>query len=336
MPSTELHVDLSTGDAESSRNLSFTDQVFANKQVSVRLDDMNYLLWKHQVILMIRGHDLKDFLDENFPVPEKFVTYASGQRIVNSKFKKFKKQDSSLASWLLSTISPTILPQLVGAETSATIWSSVNKLYSKLSATKVMHLHCRLRALKKNTISIREYTTQIKEICDLLATITVSRVPYTWDEVVSILVDAEARLSDPMRHPVGINVTQYSPDNVQCSCDVLACDNNEQAGNEQRSEESVFPDSVELDVESSREHGGSVEVENGQAEVSAHTGTSLELGCHDVTRYGQSGGEQASVEHASMHDVQVQNKNCFSFTDLVRRSILDTTSNEFYFSNIKF
>ncbi|KAL4361130.1 hypothetical protein GQ457_04G028400 [Hibiscus cannabinus] len=43
------------------------------------------------------------------------------------------------------------------------------QLYSKLSATHVMHLYCRLRAMKKRSMSIGEYTTQIKEVCDLLA-----------------------------------------------------------------------------------------------------------------------------------------------------------------------
>ncbi|KAL4363912.1 hypothetical protein GQ457_04G027410 [Hibiscus cannabinus] len=140
------------------------------------------------------------------------------------------KQDSSLASRLLSTISPNVLPQLVGDETSATIWNAVVNLYSKLSATKVMHLHCCLRAMRKNSLSIQEYTTQIKEICDLLATSDIkvseieqittvlnSRVPDTWDEVVSVLIDAEARLVDPMRLPIGINATQYAQEGGQDS-----------------------------------------------------------------------------------------------------------------------
>ncbi|KAL4272896.1 hypothetical protein GQ457_13G028570 [Hibiscus cannabinus] len=215
-----------------------SDAQFANKQVNIRLDDFNYLLWKQQVILMIRGHDLEHYLDPDTPVPSKVVTDATGQISLNPAYRRFKKEDSSLASWLLSTISASILPQLVGAETSAAIWTTVQKLYSNFSTTKIMNLHCRLRALKKGTLSIREYTTQVKEICDLLATsgspvaeveqiatilngltaeyepfvaaMTVSRESYTLESVTSALHDAESRILDSVRVPIGINMTQFN------------------------------------------------------------------------------------------------------------------------------
>ncbi|KAL4290430.1 hypothetical protein GQ457_14G020810 [Hibiscus cannabinus] len=214
------------------------ESAFANKQISIRLDDTNFLLWKQQVVLMIRGHDLEYLLDESTPIPPKVITGSNGQIALNPDYRRFKKLDSSLASWLLSTISPNIFPQLVGAETTASIWNTVLKQFSQLSTTKVMNLHCRLRALKKGALSIRDYTTQIKEICDLLATsgspvseveqiatvlnglpiefepfiaaITVSREPYTLGTITSVLMDAESRLSDPMRALVGINLTQFN------------------------------------------------------------------------------------------------------------------------------
>ncbi|KAL4362849.1 hypothetical protein GQ457_04G009830 [Hibiscus cannabinus] len=192
-----------------------SEQTFSNKRVNVRLDDTNYLLWKQQVVLMIRGQGLEQFLDEAAPIPAKLVSTPDGERSVNPAYLRNVKQDCSLASWLLSTISPSILPQLVGAETSATIWSAI----SKLSTTKVMHLHCRLRSLKKGNSTMREFMSQIKEICDLLAmcgnpvseiehiatilnglpleydpfvaVITTSRDPYNLDAVKSVLIDAE-------------------------------------------------------------------------------------------------------------------------------------------------
>ncbi|KAL4333776.1 hypothetical protein GQ457_07G016460 [Hibiscus cannabinus] len=217
-----------------------SDQPFANKHVNIRLDDFNFLLWKQHVMLMIRGHDLEQYLDESTVVPPKVLTNSDGQLVLNPAYRRFKKEDYNLSSWLLSTISPNILPQLVSADSTAAIWNTILKLYSKLSTTKIMNLHCRLRALKKGSLTIREYTTQVKEICDLLATsgspvsyieqiatvlnglpvefkpfvaaITVSREPYTFESVTSVLMDAESRILDPMRMPMGINVTRYSAD----------------------------------------------------------------------------------------------------------------------------
>ncbi|KAL4375918.1 hypothetical protein GQ457_02G036070 [Hibiscus cannabinus] len=199
-----------------------TDQVFANKHMNVRLDDTNFLLWKQQVTLMTRGHELEHFLEKSTSVPSKTAIDSEGKTIVNPKYSKFRKLDTSLASWLLSTISPNILSHW---------WELIHQLkYGK-------------RSLKKDSLSIREYTTQIKEICDLLATsgspvseveriamvlnglpveyessvaaITVSRTPHTFDVVVSMMMDAESRLSDPMRLLVGMNITRYDQEGSQ-------------------------------------------------------------------------------------------------------------------------
>ncbi|KAK8514637.1 hypothetical protein V6N12_057535 [Hibiscus sabdariffa] len=56
---------------------------------------------------------------------------------------------------------------------------------------------------------------------------------------------------------------EVSHQQVECSHAVSACDNNEQASDGQRSEESVFPVPAEPYVESPRKYGGFVEVENG-------------------------------------------------------------------------
>ncbi|KAL4340620.1 hypothetical protein GQ457_08G035800 [Hibiscus cannabinus] len=228
-------------EASSSDLLSGDDggsSIFANKTISVRLDDDNFLLWKQQVLLLVRGHGLEHFLDESTAVPSKTVVNSGSEIALNPAYVRFQKQDSSLASWLLSTISPNVLPQLVGVETSATIWKVVLKLYAQLSTTKIMHLHCRLRSLKKGNLSMRNFVSQVKEVCDLLATcgskisdieqvatvlnglpaeydpfvvvITGSKETFTFDSAVSVLVDAETRLMDPFRLPVGINLAQHS------------------------------------------------------------------------------------------------------------------------------
>ncbi|KAL4279258.1 hypothetical protein GQ457_03G028650 [Hibiscus cannabinus] len=217
-------------------------QIFSNKRVNVCLTDSNFLLWKQQLVLTIRGLGLEGYLDGTIPTPVKMVRNRSGEQIINPAYVQHLKQDSSLASWLLSTISANILPQLVGSETTNSVWSVVTKLYSNLSTTKIMNLHCRLRSMKKGTQSMREYTTVIKELCDLLsscgsyiseiehvatilnglpihyepsvATITAIKDSYSVENVVSILIDAESRLEDTSRFPVGINMTRFNSNNM--------------------------------------------------------------------------------------------------------------------------
>ncbi|KAL4335089.1 hypothetical protein GQ457_07G028430 [Hibiscus cannabinus] len=222
----------------SSRGEDASVQMFSNKRINVCLDDTNFLLWKQQVILTIRGLGLEEYIDPDVTKPTRYVERAAGEQVLNPEYVQFVKQDSSLASWLLSTVSADILPQLVGADTSAEIWSVITGLYSKLSTTKIMHLHCKLRSMKKGAMSMREYTLKIKEVCDLLAlsgrkvaevehiatilnglpsefapfvaVITASKEPFSLDGVVSVLVDAESRLMvDVVESPIGINLSQF-------------------------------------------------------------------------------------------------------------------------------
>ncbi|KAE8722087.1 hypothetical protein F3Y22_tig00014370pilonHSYRG00016 [Hibiscus syriacus] len=231
---------------------------FMNKYVNVRLDDNNFLLWKQHVLLMIQGHEL----DESLSIPPQNIIDDSGELIVNPTYRQHKKQNNSLAYWIISIISSSILPQLVGAHTSSKIWNTVLSMYSKLSTTKIMSLHGRLRSLKKGDFSVREFSTQIKEICDLLATsgslvseidhfvtllnglpvdfesfvvaINVSREPYTFDIVTSVLIDVESQIDDLMKTSISISLTRhdhYNGGNAGGSRDRQSMDTNEMQAN---------------------------------------------------------------------------------------------------------
>ncbi|KAE8676646.1 hypothetical protein F3Y22_tig00111582pilonHSYRG00259 [Hibiscus syriacus] len=192
-------------------NNRMMEMLFMNKYVNIRLDNNNFLLWKQQVLLMIQRHELEHLLDESLLIPPQTVVDDTGELM------------------------------LVGTHTSAKIWNTVLNMYSKLSTTKIMSLHGRLRSLRKGELSVHEFSTQIKEICDLLATngspvseidqtvtllnglsadfepfvaaITVSREPFTFDTVTSVLIDAESRISDLMKTSVRINLTRHNNNN---------------------------------------------------------------------------------------------------------------------------
>ncbi|KAL4302622.1 hypothetical protein GQ457_10G000790 [Hibiscus cannabinus] len=113
------------------------EQSFSNKRINIQLDDTNFLLWRQQVTLMMRGQGLEAYLDGSVPPLPKLIRNANGENVSNPAYIRFIKQESSLASWLLSTVSPNILPQLVGADTTATIWSTILQLYLILKLKQV-------------------------------------------------------------------------------------------------------------------------------------------------------------------------------------------------------
>ncbi|KAE8690319.1 hypothetical protein F3Y22_tig00110895pilonHSYRG00027 [Hibiscus syriacus] len=114
--------------------------------------------WVIVKTLSVKCLRLEGFLDDSMVVIAKLSLNDASEQVVNPAYLRYVKQDSSLASWLLSTVSTNILPQLVGVESTAVVWNAITRLYSTLSTTKIMALHCRLRSMKKGSQSMRDYT----------------------------------------------------------------------------------------------------------------------------------------------------------------------------------
>ncbi|KAL4324854.1 hypothetical protein GQ457_11G024790 [Hibiscus cannabinus] len=182
----------------------------------------NDLMQEQQVLLVVRSLRLEKLLTGVLKLPPATVT-SDGVTSGNEDYEVFVAQDSALASWILSTISTSLLSQFVGADTASEIWSTVLRFFASRSTTTVMSLHYKLRSIKKGDLSMRAYVAQVKEICNALAScgspisyletiatilnglsieyqsfvavITASREPFTLDAAISVLFDAEMQLN---------------------------------------------------------------------------------------------------------------------------------------------
>ena len=76
--------------------------------------------------------------------------------------------DGQLLSCLIATISPPILPQVLGLEQANQVWKSLEKRFSSLSRSQIYDLKNSLYNLKKTT-TVQAYVNQIKEFARKLA-----------------------------------------------------------------------------------------------------------------------------------------------------------------------
>lgn len=194
---------------------------FATKKISVLLDDNNYLLWRQQILLALKTHRLQHFLDLSTTAPPQQVMDQSGVPQENPEFARFEQQDCALASWLLSSVSPGVLPHLIGMDSSAQIWNAIVTLYGSKTTSRLMSYRRALHAQRKGDLSMKDFLVKIKTYCDSLAScgeiisdhehitailnglppeyesvitiVTSSQVPYTLQGVTTILLDAETR-----------------------------------------------------------------------------------------------------------------------------------------------
>ncbi|MBA0786924.1 hypothetical protein Gotri_026889, partial [Gossypium trilobum] len=207
--------------ASSATNGVVDNRLFSTKKISVLLDDNTYLLWRQQVLLALKAHKLQGFLDEQQVPPTQFISDGEGGLRANPEFERFEQQDSALASWLLSSISQTVLPHLIGMDTSAKIWNAIVTLYGSKTTSKLMFYRRSLHYQRKGDVSMKEFLMKVKSCCDNLAScgevisehehvtailnrlsseyesvisiVTASQVPYTVQGVTSMLLDTETR-----------------------------------------------------------------------------------------------------------------------------------------------
>uniref|UniRef100_A0A5K0Y4A1 Retrotransposon gag domain-containing protein n=1 Tax=Nymphaea colorata TaxID=210225 RepID=A0A5K0Y4A1_9MAGN len=119
---------------------------------------------------MVESQNLYGFLTGDIPAPQE--TLIEGlKEVQNPTYIAWKKTDRLLRGWITSTLSESVLGQIVGLETSADIWKSLLDAYLQGSQEREFHLMQKLTSLKKGSNSINEYVGKFKTLCDELSAI---------------------------------------------------------------------------------------------------------------------------------------------------------------------
>ena len=97
-----------------------------NHSLSVKLDNKNFLIWKQNIVSAIRGYGLQRFVFSDDEVLVQFLTREDARSGKATKeFLEWEQHDQLLLSWLLSSVSESILPRLVGCDTSFLLWGQL-------------------------------------------------------------------------------------------------------------------------------------------------------------------------------------------------------------------
>jgi gag-polypeptide of LTR copia-type len=117
-------------------------------QINTSLSNDNYLLWKSQIIPVLRGHGLISFIAETVVPPPESITGTNAVSVLNPEFEKWQKQDQLILVWLFNSLSPQILAQVLNCETSQ-LWQRLQQIYNSQSLAKVLELKLKLQTIKK-------------------------------------------------------------------------------------------------------------------------------------------------------------------------------------------
>ncbi|GAU28846.1 hypothetical protein TSUD_21830 [Trifolium subterraneum] len=180
--------------------------------ISVRLDDKNFKQWKQQVSGVIRGFSLQKYIT-NPIVPEQFLSDADRTTgTVNPLYQAWENQDALVCTWLLSTISDSLLAKVVDYTYSSEVWDEIHRHFETLLNTKARQLRSELRTLSKGDRKIEEFIQRVRVINESLISIG-DPVPHR--NLIEIVLDALPEEYDSVVAAVASNASSVSLDELE-------------------------------------------------------------------------------------------------------------------------
>uniref|UniRef100_A0A2N9F1U5 Reverse transcriptase Ty1/copia-type domain-containing protein n=1 Tax=Fagus sylvatica TaxID=28930 RepID=A0A2N9F1U5_FAGSY len=163
----------STTDAISPTQPRYTPLLTPSNHLQIKLTKDNYLSWKTAIIPYINGNKILHYIDGTTAAPPQHIPSptSSTTLIPNPAFTSWFEIDQLLLSILVSTISESLVPSLVGRSSSRDVWLTLEKMFSSQSRARVMQTRYHLATLKKGNMSIPDYFQKAKSYADLLASI---------------------------------------------------------------------------------------------------------------------------------------------------------------------
>jgi hypothetical protein len=77
-------------------------------------------------------------VDGSIPPLPKTITNSSSNLVPNPSYQKWQKQDQTILSVLVSTLTESILTQVVGHSTSQALWEALEKMLKAKSQGRIM------------------------------------------------------------------------------------------------------------------------------------------------------------------------------------------------------
>ncbi|XP_019157306.1 PREDICTED: uncharacterized protein LOC109153873 [Ipomoea nil] len=140
----------------------------AHHYVTMKLTSKKFLFWRMQLLPFLRGQELTGFVDGSHPCPSEMITAdsstgssstttTSAALVQNPAYHAWVKQDQTIVSLLISSMSDEVLHLALGRNTSADIWASVSSALGSTSRTRCLNLLGQFQLLRQGNSTIANY-----------------------------------------------------------------------------------------------------------------------------------------------------------------------------------
>lgn len=154
----------SSSSSSSSILASLSSVPNVSNQLSVKLNSTNYILWKTQMLPILRGYNLENHIDKNFTPPPSTL---NGQS--NPEFTTWYFEDQIVLGWINSSLSESMLADVVGVSSALEAWTCLEASFAAGCRTQTRHLKSAIHHLQRNnTESIEAYLLRARTLLNQL------------------------------------------------------------------------------------------------------------------------------------------------------------------------
>jgi len=179
--------------------------------ISVKLDETNYLQWKQQVEGVLRGRKMVRHVVSP-QIPPVFLNDAAREAgTENPAYTKWEEQDLLLCTWILSTISSSLLSRFVRLRFSHQVWDEVHTYCYTQMRTRSRQL-LELQTITKGSRSITEFIARIRSISESFMSIG-DLVPHR--DLIETVLEALPEEFDPIVATVNSQAEVISLDELE-------------------------------------------------------------------------------------------------------------------------
>lgn len=143
-----------------------------NQVFSEKLDKNNFHAWKFRMTNFLMGKGYWEYIEgDQEDAPELPETNATAARV--KAFKEWNQGARKVMYWLSVSIHDSMIGHIQDATSPKEAWNSLVSMDTTNTKARKLQLKNELNTVKKENLSINDYTLKIKGICESLASIGV-------------------------------------------------------------------------------------------------------------------------------------------------------------------
>jgi hypothetical protein len=132
--------------------------------ISIKLASNNYLLWKAQVIPILRGHGLLGYITNDISCPDSTIAGADGTLQPNPAAATWLRTDQLILGWINSSLSDGPLSQVINSESYHYAWIFLETLNGSHTRDHIQQIKGELQTLSKGSYSLEDYLHRAKSL----------------------------------------------------------------------------------------------------------------------------------------------------------------------------